>query len=207
MFQNFSSVQKLRLEGLKKFLFLVFLNCILMLSYGWNNNKVTISSLHLSDNNPGLAKPHSSDDPSDVSSIDAIVNAIYQTISFHKGEEPNWDRFRALFSPGAPLIRITQDGVIKMDLEGFIVSFTERIRAGLIKSFREAEISRKTDAFGGMAQVFSSYVKTVNPDDSESSVRGINCIQLYYDGQRWWVSSLLWEDERADNRIPHKYLR
>ena len=179
-----------------------------MFAWGPNNNtQIRSDSIHSSQSNPNIGVPHPLVDQADLSSIDAIVKAIYQTISFPKGEEPNWDRFRALFSPNALLIRITQDGVNKMDIEGFILSFTERIRKGLIRSFREAEISRKTDAFGGIAQVFSTYVKNVNPDDSESSVRGINSIQLYYDGQRWWISNLLWEDERADNLIPQKYLR
>ncbi len=209
MFQNFSLAQKLRSAWhQEKSLFFILISSMLVLFYGSNNNnEFKAFPINLLNSNPGIAKLPSAHDQTDFTSVDAAVKAIYQTISFRKGEEPNWNRFRALFSPDAPLIRITPEGVIKMDIEGFILSFSERIRKGVIRSFNEAEISRKTDAFGGIAQVFSIYVKNINPDDSESSVRGINCIQLYSDGQRWWISSLVWEDERPDNRIPQKYLR
>ncbi len=178
-----------------------------MLAWGSDNNdQIKSASFHSSKSSPDTLVPFLLADQIDLSSIDAIVKAVYQTISFHEGEEPDWGRFRTLFFPKANLIRITQESVIEMDMEGFILSFTERIKKGVIRSFREAEISRKTDAFGGIAQVFSTYIKNVNPDDSDSSVRGINSIQLYFDGQRWWISSLIWEDEGPDNIIPQKYL-
>jgi len=207
--QKLNFIQPLRLASpWKKSLFLVLLCCFLMFACrSMSKNTVMADFAKLLKSVSNIRELNSLVNQADLSSIDAIVKAIYQTISFPKGEDPNWDRFRALFVPNAKLIRITQDGVNKMDIEGFILSFTERIRKGLIRSFREAEISQKTDTFGDIAQIFSTYVKNVNPDDSESSVRGINSIQLYYDGQRWWISSLLWEDERVDNIIPQKYLR
>src|SRR3954451_1929128 len=41
---------------------------------------------------------------SDVSSIDAIVAALYDVISGPAGQARDWDRMRALFVPGARLI-------------------------------------------------------------------------------------------------------
>ncbi len=35
-----------------------------------------------------------------------------------------------------------------------------------------------------------------------NSLRGINSIQLMFDGQRWWIVSLLFEAERADLKLP-----
>ena len=39
-------------------------------------------------------------DPADVSSIDAIVAALYDVISGPAGEKRDWARFRSLFAPG-----------------------------------------------------------------------------------------------------------
>ncbi|NIM91469.1 MAG: hypothetical protein GTO17_11035 [Candidatus Aminicenantes bacterium] len=135
------------------------------------------------------------------------MRAIYEAISFREGEEPDMDRFRSLFNPNARFIRITQDGVDKMDVESFTASFRERVETGALKSFFEAELSRKTHAYGSIAQVFSTYHKRMNTEDPEGLIRGINSLQLYNDGQRWWIISILWEDERGDNLIPQEYLR
>lgn len=42
--------------------------------------------------------------PADVSSIDAIIAAVYDVISGPAGKKRDWDRMRSLFVPGARLI-------------------------------------------------------------------------------------------------------
>ncbi len=65
---------------------------------------------------------------------------------------------------------------------------------------------RRVEAFGQMAQVFSTYEASSAPDGTGSLGRGINSIQLWSDGNRWWVMSMLWDDERPGNSIPREYL-
>jgi hypothetical protein len=130
----------------------------------------------------------------DFSSIDSMVKAIYASITFREGESPDMDRFRSFFTADAHLIRITTEGVNKWTPEGFITFFLERINTGAVRSFHESELSRKTNAVGSIAQVFSTYQKGINTDDPASCIRGINSIQLYHDGLRWWISCLVWED-------------
>jgi len=139
-------------------------------------------------------------------SIDALVNAIYESITFSEGEEPDMERFKSLFIPNALFIRITPDGPNTMDLASFVSSFSERVKSNALTSFYEAEISRKTHSFGGIAHVFSTYKKRMNTTDPRSLGRGINSIQLFHDGKRWWACGITWEDERDDNPIPEKYL-
>jgi hypothetical protein len=143
----------------------------------------------------------------DVSSIDGLIDALYESITFPVGEKPDLERFKSLFIPNAPFIRITRDGPNTMDLESFVASFSERISSGALRSFYEAEISRKTHLFGGIAHIFSTYEKGMNTTDPQSLGRGINSIQLFRDGKRWWACSITWEDERDDNPIPEQYLR
>jgi hypothetical protein len=143
----------------------------------------------------------------DVSSIDALVNALYESITFPEGEEPNLVRFKSLFIRNAPFIRITPDGPNTMDLASFVSSFNERVKSNALASFYEAEISRKTHSFSGIAHIFSTYKKGMNTTDSGSLGRGINSIQLFHDGKRWWACGITWEDERDDNPIPDQYLR
>ena len=143
----------------------------------------------------------------DISSIDGLINALYESITFPEDEEPNLERFKSLFIPNAPFIRITPDGPNTMDLASFVSSFSGRIISNALTSFYEAEISRKTHSFGGIAHVFSTYRKGMNTTDPRFLGRGINSIQLFHDGKRWWVCGITWEDERDDNPIPELYLR
>lgn len=143
----------------------------------------------------------------DVSSIDGLIDVLYESITFTEGEKPDLERFSSLFIPNAPFIRITPDGPNTMDLDSFVSSFSDRVSSGTLKSFYEAEVSRKTNSFGGIAQVFSTYKKGMNTTAPQSLGRGINSIQLFHDGRRWWACGITWEDERDDNPIPEKYLQ
>lgn len=187
-------------------IFLLFSFCNLCV-YSSEKNKNTLALL--TDSSEGNSKASSYGSLSiidDTKSIDAIVKAIYESITFPEGEEPNLERFRHLFAPHASFIRITPEGMIKTEVEGFISSFKERIKSGKLKSFTESEISRRTNVYAHIAQVFSVYEKIMNPHDQSNPVRGINSLQLYHDGERWWISSITWEDEQSNNLIPDEYL-
>lgn len=152
-------------------------------------------------------------DPADVDSIDAILAAAYGVISGLAGQKRDWDRERSLFIPGARLIptaktagEINQDGTITpqvLDVDGYI----ERSRDYLEKNgFFEKEIARRTEQFGHIAHVWSTYESRHNPDDPEPFMRGINSIQLLYDDGRWWIVTVYWQHESPEDPIPGKYL-
>lgn len=209
MFHDFCIIQSIKSIMLKKStVFFGLIVCLFLFAGGAKrNNSIQAASLNSSETDPNVQMIHPSADQADVSSIEAAVRAIYEAISFREGEVPDMNRFRSLFNPNAQFIRITQDGADTMNVESFTASFRERVKTGALKSFYEAELSRKTLAFGSIAQIFSTYHKRMNTEDPEGLTRGINSIQLYNDGQRWWIISILWEDERGDNLIPSEYLR
>jgi len=37
-------------------------------------------------------------------------------------------------------------------------------------------------------------------------MRGINSIQLYNDGKRWWILSVFWQSENKELPLPKEYL-
>ena len=207
MKKSFDINRSIKLTRLRKLIFFTFLlTAIFLFSSSLSGNDDSeIPALNPS-KGINLGQLPQQTDQSDVSSIDAIIKTVYESITFREGEEPDLDRFRSLFIANAPFIRITPDGVNKMELDGFISSFSNRINTGAMKSFYEAEISRKTHSYGSIAQVWSTYKKGINTEDPVSFGRGINSIQLFNDGKRWWISSILWQDETSDNTIPEKYL-
>jgi len=155
-------------------------------------------------------------DPADVDSIDAIINALYAAVSFAAGERPDWSRFRALFHPDAALIRATPapgetrpaaDGhgaPTLSGIEAYVTRTTAAIDSGALTAFTERELSRRTEVFADVAQVFSAYERSA---DAGEVVRGINSMQLVKTGERWWLVALTWTDERDDEPLPSRYLR
>jgi hypothetical protein len=146
--------------------------------------------------------------PADVSSVDAILRSLYDVISGPGGQKRDWDRFRSLFYEGARLIPATRtpEGVSRarvLDVEGYVTRASANTSQ---QGFFEKEIARRADQFGSIAQVFSTYESRRAADDGKPFARGINSIQLYFDGTRYWIITILWDAERADNPLPAKYL-
>ena len=147
--------------------------------------------------------------PDDVQSIDAIVTAAYDEISGPAGKKRNWDRERSLFIPGARLVPTGRPGENDdvapqlLDVEGFIA----RVQPFFEKDgFYEKEIARRTEQFGQIAHVWSTYESRHDPNDPAPFMRGINSIQLFNDGSRWWILSIYWQHESSQHPIPAKYL-
>jgi len=148
---------------------------------------------------------------SDVASIDAIVTAAYEVISGPGGKKRDWDRERSLFLSGARLIptaveagRNDVDLAPQMlDVEGYIARVEPLIEK---KGFYEKEIAQRVEQFGQIAHVWSTYESRHDPSDPKPFMRGINSMQLFNDGKRWWIVSIYWQHESAQHSLPEKYL-
>ena len=147
----------------------------------------------------------------DAESIDAIIAAAYDVISGPAGKKRDWKRERSLFWSGARLIPTAtvpgQNDVdlapLMLDVDGYI----ERVEPIFAKSgFYEKEIARRVEQFGRIAHVWSTYESRHNPNDAEPFMRGINSIQLFDDGNRWWILSIYWQHESSQHPLPEKYL-
>ena len=57
-----------------------------------------------------------------------------------------------------------------------------------------------------LAQVWSTYESRHSENDPEPFMRGINSIQLFNDGTRWWIITIYWQHESPDDPLPEKYL-
>lgn len=145
----------------------------------------------------------------DGASVDSTVAALYEVISGPAGAPRNWNRMRALFAPDARLSMITpQPGggyaLRAMTVEDYI---SRNMSAFNTNGFYEREIARSTEAFGQLVHVFSTYELLRAPHDTRPFMRGINSIQLYHDGKRWWIANLVWRAEDANLTLPERYLQ
>ena len=148
-------------------------------------------------------------DPRDVESIDAIIAAAYDAISGPAGEKRNWERERSLYYPGARLIPTAKPGENDelapqiLDVDGFIARVESYFGE---HGFYEKEIARRVEQFGQIAHVWSTYESRHDPSDPKPFMRGINSIQLFHDGHRWWIVNIYWQQASVGHAIPAKYL-
>jgi hypothetical protein len=146
--------------------------------------------------------------PDDVSSIEGIVKASYETISGGVGVPRQWGRDESLFDPNVRFVAVERD-----PKSGAIVAmitthqeFVDGTDASLVKGgFTERELAHKIDRYGNVATVLSSY-EGKNASTGKVVTRGVNIFQLYFDGKRWWILSMVWDVETTQNPIPPKLL-
>lgn len=144
----------------------------------------------------------------DLTTIDGIIAALYDSISGPAEEKRDIVRFRSLFIEGARLIPVRpspEGGATAevLDVDEFFRIASENFK---VAGFFEREIARRTEAFGCVTHVFSTYESRRAEGDAEPFARGINSIQLLKDGSRFRVVTIFWDFERPDNPIPPEYL-
>jgi hypothetical protein len=146
--------------------------------------------------------------PEDVSSIEGIVAASYETISGGVGVPRQWGRDRSLYDPNVRFVAVEVDpktGAVVTHSESH-QGFVDHTDAFLVKEgFTERELGHSVQRFGNVATVLSSYEGKV-ASTGKVITRGVNIFQLYFDGKRWWVLSMVWDEERPGNPIPPELL-
>jgi hypothetical protein len=148
--------------------------------------------------------------PADVSSIDGIMKAVYDVISGDAGATRNWERFRSLFHKDARMMAVSKNA--KTGVFGGSAftpeDYVKRVEPFFAKEgFYESELARRTETYGHITHVFSTYQSKHKKDDAKPFARGINSFQLMFDGTRYWVVTIYWEGETTDNPLPEKYLK
>ena len=143
-------------------------------------------------------------DPADVATLDGIMAAFYDIVSHDANEPVDWARDSTLYLADLRfrIAQPTPDGmrVRILDHGAFATLFGDATEA-----FYEREVHRVTHRFGPIAQVWSTYEWRTTPDGPAGG-RGINAIDLYFDGARWWIGSASWTAETPANPIPAEYL-
>lgn len=139
----------------------------------------------------------------DLGSPQAIVETAYDVISGPAGMEVDRDRFQSLFLPEARLMWTGRgpagDPVYRVWTPEEFVDRPPRTQG-----FYENGLHAVTECFGDIAHVFATYESRQSPDAAPFA-RGINSFQLWHDGERWWIVSIAWHEEREGLSIPDRY--
>jgi hypothetical protein len=72
--------------------------------------------------------------------------------------------------------------------------------------FWEREVACRSECFGSIAQVWSTYESRIGTPDGEPVGRGINAVHLLKRDGVWGIVSLIFQNERGTDGIPARYL-
>src|ERR1700688_1569521 len=137
----------------------------------------------------------------DAQTIDSLMHALYECVTCNPGATPQFERDRALFVENPLIYADRPGGMRRLTLDEWMAG-AEPI---LTQGFYEAEIARREMRFGRIAHVTSVY-ETRLRKDAPLLKRGINSLQLLWEGERWWILSVVWDNERPDSPIPASLL-
>jgi hypothetical protein len=154
--------------------------------------------------------------PSDVDTVDHLVASLYDVISGPAGKARDWDRFRSLFLPDGrlgvvvPEMPATKDAPARKGDAVFLTPdmYVQRDDSYFkTHGFFERSIANRVEEFGNLIHVWSTYESRHAENDSQPFTRGINSIQIVHSRGRFWIASVLWDDERPGLTLPEKYLK
>lgn len=145
--------------------------------------------------------------PQDVNTIDGLIVALYESISGDAGEPRQWDRLRSLMAEGARLISTAETDSGNVFFSNSVEDFIKNAEPYFLENgFYEYETHRETQSYGRVVHLMSTYASKKRSLDSLPFNQGVNSIQLFNDGSRWWVLTIYWAHESEANPIPPRFL-
>jgi hypothetical protein len=159
--------------------------------------------------NRSNSQTRNTNDAENLSTVDGIIHALYDAISGPVGEERNWDKFRNLFAENARMysaVPVKDSGAALRCITPQEYAERNKTRFSDI-GFYEEELYRITNTFGAGTQVLSTYeLHFTNKDGEQEITKGINNIQLFFDGERYFIVSIFWDANSKNIEVPERYL-
>ena len=172
--------------------------------------KLALFILSLSFGLTSFCQSNSDDDTTNqVTTVDGIIHALYDAISGPVGQDRDWNTFRNLFAEDARMYIAVPEQDSGSALKSITPEeYATRNQARLSDiGFSEEELYRITNTYGAGTQVFSTYESHyTNTNGEEDITKGINNIQLYFDGERYFIVSIFWDANAKNIEVPDRYL-
>jgi hypothetical protein len=144
--------------------------------------------------------------PQDVDSPEAIVRASFDVESGPVGAPRDWARQRTLYDPAGSFVATGRDPVTGA-LQPRRRTFQEYVdmmdEYSVHTGFVDKPLGCITNKRKYVASVTCGYE---GREGSKVTERGVDIFQLYNDGQRWWILSVVWDKEEPGNPIPVELL-
>ena len=129
--------------------------------------------------------------------IDKTISDVYAVISGPPGQKRDFAKMRTMFAPNALLRVITPTGLKGGTVDEYIAKSGPTLEK---EGFNETELGRRTEIYGNLASVWSSYDGRTATGTFKT--RGINSFQLVKTNGKWLVASILWQQETPQLPLP-----
>jgi hypothetical protein len=143
----------------------------------------------------------------DVATLDGVIKAYYEVVSGPAGQPRDWARDRSLHPPQAQVVIVGDgpDGRLVANVMTLAEYHERNAGLGGARGFFEREIHRVTETHGAVTHVWSTY-EWETTEDGPVGGRGVNSIHLVYDGERWWITSWMFDGRNDAPPVPAEYL-
>ncbi len=143
-----------------------------------------------------------------VHTIDSIVSSIYQVVSGAKGEDRDWELHKTIFHPEGQIISnyVNEKGEYQvrfLSVDEYMEKYKDYFKN---MNLYEKDSNREIEINNNMAHVFSTFESYKSANDSIPSKIGTASIQLYNDGNRWYVLNMYYKNETKKDKVPKKYI-
>ena len=142
--------------------------------------------------------------PEDVGSPEAIVKASFEVESGPVGAPRNWGRQRTLYDPAGISVAAGPEpgtGSLKPRRLTFQQYVDLMDEYSVSTGFVDQPLGCVTNKREFIATVTCGYEAR---EGSKVTERGVDIFQLYNDGKRWWILSVVFDKEGPDNPIPQE---
>ena len=143
--------------------------------------------------------------PEDVTTIDGIMDAYYEVVSGPAGVERQWARDRSLHHPEAQVAIVRGGDNGSAELRIMTLSEFHGPPGPAQNAFYEFEINREVRRHGANAHVWSTY-EWRSEENGPARGRGVNSIQMFYDGTRWWITEWMYDGRTDAPAVQDAYL-
>lgn len=120
----------------------------------------------------------------------SLVERLLQCVSSEPGQPKQWNSFKVLCATDARIAVLLQRPGKPPVLRSFSVEEFVQTMSKNNAPFQEKQLNVQIDAFNGMATVWQPY-ELIAGNERRT---GVNTYQLFSDGTRWYVHSLLWTE-------------
>lgn len=136
--------------------------------------------------------------PAEAGTPEALAGSLYAFLSGPKDQKRDIERIRALFHPSARLIwsgTHPKEGAFfrMIELEAFLAFAIPQWEQG----FFEDGTSMAVQRWEGLAQVWTPYTIR-KAKEGPVAFRGVNALQCAWDGKRWWITHLAFQNQPVE---------
>lgn len=135
---------------------------------------------------------------------DAVVEELYDLVTFGPNIDPDWERVRSLFIDQAVVVlRTSREATTVFSVDGFVADFIAFIERADVRrtGFSEKIVRTNATVFGDIAHIWVLYEASL-PGSERPPQQGVDSFELIQKDGRWWIAAITNEIPTPEHPVP-----